>query len=203
MKTILVSSQKGGSGKTTLVANLSVEAAKTGSVVLVDTDPQGTLTQWVYRRPVDTPVLVKAEISQLKIGLESIKKRSTSFVFIDSPPAIGTVIDVLVDVADLVLIPVKPSPADLWSVARTVQLVKEKNKKFLFILNQVKSNSAITAQAAAALSKFGPVSSAFIGDRTIFASSLTSGNVASEISSKSPASMEIIKAWKDVEDVLI
>ena len=202
MKTILVTSQKGGSGKTTLVANLSVEAARTGAVVLVDTDPQGTLTQWVQRRPVDSPVLVKAEISQLKIGLGSIKD-STRFVFIDSPPTIGSVIDVLVDIADLVLIPVKPSPADLWSVAKTVQLVKEKKKNFLFVLNQVKANSAITAQAAAALSKFGPVASSFIGDRTIFASSLTSGNVASEISSKSPASMEVIKVWKEVEEFLL
>lgn len=201
MKTILVTSQKGGSGKTTLAAHLAVQAerVKDGPAWLVDTDKQATLSLWHERREDETPQRLDAPIARLPTGLQTLSNEGAAYCFIDSAPTISDQTAALIALADLVLIPVRPSPADLWSVAETVGLVKNAGKPFLFIITQAKPQASITAQAVAALSQHGRVAQAFIADRVPYAAAMTGGRAAQEINTKSPAAQEIAALWLEVK----
>jgi chromosome partitioning protein len=98
-----------------------------------------------------------------------------------------------------VLIPVRPSPADLWAVSETVALVKDAGKPFLFVITQAKSQATITAQTVAALSHHGRVAQIFIADRVPYAGAMTGGRTAPELSPKGPAAEEISGLWSVVK----
>src|ERR1039457_3695513 len=159
MKTILITSQKGGSGKTMLAAHLAVEAERTGDAHawLIDTDRQATLTRWHERRKADTPQRGEVRLEKLMTGLAALAGQGAAYCFIDTAPTISDQTAALIDLADLVIIPVRPSPSDLWAVTETVQLVKDAGRPFLFVITQAKSQATITAQAIAALSEHGRV----------------------------------------------
>lgn len=201
MKTIVITSQKGGSGKTMLAAHLSIEAERAGDgpVWLLDTDRQATLTRWHERRTAETPQLGLIPLAQLTRGLEALaEQHGAKLCLVDTAPTISAQTSAIIDCADLVLIPVRPSPSDLWSVAETVDLVKAAQKQFLFVLTQAKTQARITAQAAAALSEHGRVVQAFISDRVAYAAAMTGGNSAPEIG-RGPASTEITALWDEVK----
>lgn len=201
MKTIIVTSQKGGSGKTTLAAHLSVEAERKGDAPawLIDTDKQATLSLWHERREADTPQRADVPFSRLDAGLKALVERGAAYCFIDTAPTISEQSTSLLHLADLVLIPVRPSPADLWAVSETVALVKEAGKPFVFVITQAKPQASITAQTVAALSGHGRVAQAFIADRVSYAVAMTGGRTAPELSAKSPAAEEIAALWMDVK----
>lgn len=201
MKTIIVTSQKGGSGKTTLCAHLAVEAERTGdgSAWLIDTDKQGTLSIWHDRRTKQTPQRAEIAFSQIKNGLTALANRGAAYCFIDTPPTTSEQNISLLKLADLVIIPVRPSPADLWSVSQTVALTMEAGKPFLFVITQAKPNAGITAQTVAALSHHGPVAKTFIADRVPYASAMTDGRSASELAPKGQAALEIAGVWNDIK----
>ena len=201
MKTIVITSQKGGSGKTTLAAHLSVEAERAGDspAWLIDTDEQGTLSQWHERREQDTPQRADMPFSRIIDGLKSIAERGGAYCFIDTAPTISQQSTAIIKLADLVLIPVRPSPADLWAVSETVRLVKEAGKPFLFVITQAKPQATITAQTIAALSQYGRVAQAFIADRVPYAGAMTGGRTAPELLAKSPAALEITALWSEIK----
>jgi chromosome partitioning protein len=201
MKIIIVTSQKGGSGKTTLVAHLSVEAERVGDCPawVIDTDEQGTLSQWHERRESETPQRAEMPFSKLEVGLKNLADMGATYCFIDTAPTISTQSEFLIGLADMVLIPVRPSPADLWSVSETVALVKAANKPFLFVMTQAKPQATITAQCVAALSEHGRVAQTFIADRVPYAGAMTDGRAAQELAAKSAASLEIANLWKNVK----
>jgi chromosome partitioning protein len=200
MKTILITSQKGGSGKTMLAAHLSVEAERTGDAPawLIDTDRQATLSTWHQRRTADTPQRLDLPVPRIQEGLQQLDRTNAAFCFIDTAPTISEQNTALLDLADLVLIPVRPSPSDLWSVAETVELVKDAQKPFLFVITQAKTQASITAQAAAALSQHGRVAQSFVSDRVAYAAAMTGGNTAPEIV-KGPAVDEIAALWLEIK----
>jgi len=202
MKTIVVGSQKGGSAKTTLVAHLSVEAERVGDapVWVIDTDQQGTLSQWHSRRQSETPQRAEIPFADLAKGLEALRgKHEAAYCLIDTAPADSQENAAILGLADLVLIPVRPSPNDLWAVGQTVAVVKAAGKPFLFVVTQAKPNANITAQTVAALSRHGPVAQAFIADRVPYATAMAGGNTASELASKGPAATEIAALWQEVK----
>ena len=164
MQTIVINSQKGGSGKTSLCAHLSVEADRAGDgpVYLIDTDPQGTLSTWHESRAAETPHRVEIALSELAPTLDSLAQRSAALCFIDTAPNRGDDNAELFQLADLVLVPVRPSPSDLWAVSATVALLKRAGTPFLFVVNQATINANITAQAIASLSHHGPVAETII-----------------------------------------
>lgn len=202
MKTIVITSQKGGSGKTMLAAHLAVEAERAGDapVWLLDTDRQGTLSRWHERRTAETPQLGQVPFAQIKSGLAALdKKHDAAFCLIDTAPTISDQTASLVTYADLVVIPVRPSPSDLWAVAETVELVQAAGKPFIFVLTQAKSQASITAQAVAALSQHGRVAQIFIADRVAYAAAMTGGNTAPELAAKGPAAEEIAALWRELK----
>jgi chromosome partitioning protein len=201
MKTIVITSQKGGSGKTTVAAHLSVECERCGDgpACLIDTDKQATLSLWHQRREQDTPQRVELPFARLSPGLAALAERGMAYCFIDTAPTISEQSAAVLELADLVLIPVRPSPADLWSVSETVTLVKEATKPFLFVISQAKTQASITAQAVAALSQHGRVAQSFIADRVPYAVAMTGGRTAPELSTKSPPAEEIAALWSEVK----
>jgi chromosome partitioning protein len=204
MKTIVINSQKGGSGKTTMCAHLAVQAERAGDgpVFLIDTDPQGTLSTWHEHREAEVPQRVEVPLENLAQGLAALKDRKAAYCFIDTAPTRTDENVALFRMADLVLVPIRPSPSDLWAAAATVSLLKEAGIPFLFILTQAKANASITAQAAAALSHHGPVAETFIADRVPYAAAMTNGRTALELSAKGPAAVETTALWKNIKACL-
>jgi chromosome partitioning protein len=200
MQTIVVNSQKGGSGKTTLCAHLAVQATRQGAgeVFLLDTDPQGTLTTWHEKREAEVPRRVELPFHDIDRGLGVLRDRGVAYCFIDTAPSRTGETAVLFKLADLVLVPIRPSPSDLWAAAATVDLVKRHGIPFLFILNQIKASANITAQAAAALSHHGAVAETFIADRVPYAQAMTDGRTAIELHPKGKAALETSALWHNI-----
>jgi chromosome partitioning protein len=204
MQTIVVNSQKGGSGKTMLCAHLAVQAERAGDgpVFLIDTDPQGTLSTWHEHRAAETPQRAEVPLQHLAQGLAALKQRGASYCVIDTAPTRTDENAALFRLASLVLVPIRPSPSDLWAAASTVAMLKEVGTPFLFVLTQAKANASITAQAVAALSHHGPVAETFIADRVPYAAAMTDGRTAIELSAKGPASLELEKLWVNIKSCL-
>src|SRR3954464_3696018 len=112
MHVVAVTSQKGGSGKTTLAGHLAVQAERVGAgpVALIDTDPQGSLAEWWNVRAAETPVFAQSTVSTLSEDVLRLRGLGVKLLVIDTPPAIEATIGEVVRVADLVLIPARPSP---------------------------------------------------------------------------------------------
>lgn len=108
MKTIVINSQKGGSGKTTLCAHLSVQAEKAGDgpVFLIDTDPQGTLSTWHEHREAEVPQRVEVPLQQIGQGLSLLQQQKAKYCFIDTAPSRSNENAEIFRLADLVLVPI-------------------------------------------------------------------------------------------------
>ena len=195
MQAIVLASQKGGSGKTTLVAHLAVaaQAAGCGPVVMLDTDPQATLTKWWQQREADSPQMAEVPIADLGAKLGELKGAGFRMAIIDTPPAITSSIRAVIEVADLVLLPVRPSPADLWAVGGTLDLCKQQGKQYAFVVTQATRGALMTVQAVAALSEHGTVSDAVIHGRVAYAGALASGRVIQEIEPNGAGAGEIAR----------
>lgn len=204
MKTLVWNSQKGGSGKTNLCAHTAVEAERAGSgpIYLIDTDPQGTLSTWHESRTAETPHRVEVALPELPAVLETLVQRGAAFCMIDTAPTRADENAELFRLADLVLVPVRPSPSDLWAVSATVGLLKQIGTPFLFVVNQATLNANITAQAVASLSHHGPVAQTIIVNRVPYAASMTDGHTAPELAPKGPAAAEITELWKNIKSCL-
>lgn len=201
MKILVVANQKGGAGKTTLTAHLGVaaESAEAGPVVLLDTDPQGSLSEWWNSREANTPALASSTLPDLSEKLDALRAAGAALVVIDTPPAITKSIAAVVALADLVLIPVRPSPHDLRAVGQTVDIAREANKPFVFCVTQAKANARLTVQAVAALSEHGHVASSIVHDRIDFAASMIDGHTVTETDSKGRSAKEINELWTIVQ----
>lgn len=197
MKVIAVASQKGGTGKTTLSGHLAVQAERAGAgpVALIDTDPQGSLSHWWNSRGAKFPVFVRTTISSLPGDLADLQSAGVNLVFIDTPPAITRSIIEVIKVADLVLVPIRPSPHDLVSAGVTVDLIANLDKPMVFIVNCATARARITGEAAIALSQHGTVAPTIIHNRTDFASSMIDGRTVMELSRAKKSTGEIEGLW--------
>ena len=202
MKTIVITSQKGGSAKTTLTALLSVqvEAAGDGPAWIIDTDQQNSLARWHERREYDKPQRAVLPFRELATGLDALAaKHKAKFCFIDTAPTVSNQSAALIALADLVIIPVQPSPCDLWSAAETIELVKAAAKPFRFVITKANPRAALTAQTVAALSHYGPVAETFIRDRTAYAAAMASGSTAPEMQPRGLAALETEALWQEIK----
>jgi len=182
-----------------LAAHLAVEAERSGEAAwLIDTDRQATLSQWHERREAETPQRMDVPLERMADGIRKIADQGAAYCFIDTAPSLSEQNIALLERADLVIIPVRPSPSDLWAVAETVARVKASDKPFVFVITQAKPQANITAQAIAALSQHGRVAQAFISDRVAYASAMTGGNTAPEIA-KGQAAQEVTELWKEIK----
>lgn len=202
MKILVLASQKGGAGKTTLAAHLAVaaEQAGAGPAVLLDTDPQGSLSAWWNSREAETPALASATLAELPAKLAGLAEAGFKLAVIDTPPAITAAIRDVVKLADLVLIPTRPSPHDLRAVGSTVDIAQETGRPFAFAVTQAKPTARLTVQAVAALSAHGAVAPAIVHDRVDYAASMVDGRTVQEADSKSRSAEEVAQLFAFVQE---
>src|ERR1700678_1848130 len=145
MKTIVIANQKGGSGKSTSTVHLAVaaEQAGDGPVVISDTDPQGSTGDWFNQRKrsgIDAPRYAPLALSDLSNNLSGLARAGAAYLFIDTAPSIGSVNADLFAIADLILIPLNPTPADLRALVKGLPIIKRSGKLFNFMLARVRPN---------------------------------------------------------------
>lgn len=201
MRVVVLASRKGGSGKTTFSSHLAVEAERAGAgrVALADTDPQGGLAAWYNARKAGTPIFV--DVSKgLPAAIEACRKGGVDLLIVDTPPSVTETIGAVVAHADLVVIPVRPSPNDLRAVGGTVEIVRRAGKPMVFVCNQVTPRARITGEAAIALSQHGTVAPSMIASRVDFATSMTDGRTAGELDPSSRSAAEIAALWAYLDD---
>lgn len=125
MTIIAIVSQKGGSGKTTLSVNLAAAAEVAGAIALViDTDPQATASQWGAWRADKAPEVIDSAPPRIQSKVEAAEGQGATFIVIDTPPHADSAASRAVEVADLVLIPCRPSVFDLAASKTTISLVR-------------------------------------------------------------------------------
>lgn len=203
---ITVAQQKGGSGKTTLAANLAVAFQRQGMrVALLDTDAQGSLGRWfmarralgeVYSGAHNGPAMEFSTASAWGVSYECEKLRKLSdVVIIDTPPKVDADLRPALREADLVLVPVAASHVDLWAIDGVLDLVAREGKRALLVLNRAKAGNRLTAEVAMAAAKAGEVAVARLGSRVVFAESLGTGlGVAEAGRSAAQAEVEALAA---------
>ena len=125
MPTIAIISQKGGAGKTTLAIHLAAAAQDAGTIALiVDTDPQATASQWAAWRQDKPPEVIDSPPPRLAVKIRQAREQGAQWIVIDTPPHADSAARAAVEVADLVLIPCRPSAFDLSAIETTAKLVQ-------------------------------------------------------------------------------
>jgi chromosome partitioning protein len=197
MHIIAVASQKGGSGKTTLAGHLAVQADRTnfGPVALVDTDPQGSLSEWWNARVAETPLFARTRAGHLAADIERMRKLGIKLLIVDTPPAIEAKITEVIRLCDLVLVPARPSPHDLRAAGATVELVERERKPLIFVVNGATLRARITSEAVMALSQHGTLAPAIIHHRTGYAAAMIDGRTVMEVPGEARAAEEIVLLW--------
>jgi len=204
MLVVAIASQKGGSGKTTLCGHLAVEAEKngTGPVALIDTDPQGSLSQWWNARAAKSPCFAKVGAFELSSALAHLKRTGIKLAIIDTPPAITDSIAQVIAHADLVIVPTRPSPHDLRAVGATVDIAERHGKPVIFVINGATARARITSESAVALSQHGTVAPVTIHHRVDFAASMIDGRTVGEVLPNSQSAREITELWLYIQQKL-
>lgn len=207
MKTIVIANQKGGSGKSTVTVHVAVaaEAAGDGPVVISDTDPQGSAADWFNQRKkagLDTPRYSALSLTDLRERIEALAEAGASYLFIDTAPSLGAVNADLFAVADLVLIPLNPTPADLRALVKGLPLVRNSGKPFQFILSRVRPNLKNNDGAAVALDALGLVLATRMHERVIYAETFAHGRTAFEIDPRGTATQELAAIWTGIKEKL-
>ena len=125
MPTIAIISQKGGAGKTTLAVHLAAAAQDAGTTALiVDTDPQATASQWAAWRQDKPPEVIDSPPPRLAVKIRQAREQGAQWIVVDTPPHADSAARAAVEVADLVLIPCRPSAFDLSAIETTAKLVQ-------------------------------------------------------------------------------
>jgi chromosome partitioning protein len=204
MKTIVIANQKGGSGKSTVTVHLAAaaEQAGDGPILISDTDPQGTAGDWFNQRKkagLDTPLYAPLALSDLTAKVQALRAAGASYLFIDTAPSIGTVNADLFALADLILIPLNPTPADLRALVKGLPLVKQSGRKFSFVLARVRANLKNNEGAAMALEALGLVLPTRMHERVIYAETFAHGKTALEIDPNGVAAQEVASLWEAVK----
>lgn len=204
MRVLAMASQKGGSGKTTLSGHLAVQAqlAGAGPVVLIDIDPQGSLADWWNERDTEYPAFAQTTVARLGADLEVLRQQGFKLAVVDTPPAITMAIQSVINVAELIVIPTRPSPHDLRAVGATVDLCERAGKPLLFVVNGATPKAKITFEAAVALSQHGTVAPVTIHHRTDYAASMIDGRTVMEVDPHGRSAEEMIELWRYISDRL-
>ena len=193
-KLLTVANRKGGAGKSTCAAHIAIESVRAGyKTILIDLDPQKTLETWWKKRKEDNPYMADASLSNLEEKLELIKQKGFNICIIDTPGDTSANALAGIKMADLVLIPSKPTSPDLSAIGRTIAMVKECERPFVFLVTQAISRANAALQAASVLSEFGIVAPSTISNRVSYANAMSDGSSAATMDAS--AEKEMNSLW--------
>lgn len=197
--------QKGGVGKTTLAVNVAGTLALKGkSVLAIDADPQGSMLDWAESRQEESifnviglpKAVIHKEVKKLGKGYD--------YIIIDAPPRVHDIARSVIMASNKVVIPVQPSPFDIWSVKDILDIINEalvfnEDLKSYIAINRKIANTAIGRDAIDAIKEYGiAILKSHICQRVVFAESAATGRVVTEIDKNSDASKEIDALTKEL-----
>jgi chromosome partitioning protein len=196
-RTIVVAQQKGGAGKTTLVAQLAAALAERGTrLAVVDSDPQASLARWMQMREHHRPPVPEIGFAvvagwRLVATLDRLA-RDFELLLVDTPPHAETEARVAVRAADLLLVPCQPSMLDIWASDATFALARREQRELRLVFNRVPPRGRAAEEAEAALRAHGvrPLV-ASLGNRRAFADSMARGLGVVELEPRGRAAAEI------------
>lgn len=200
MKTLLLLSQKGGAGKTTLASNLAVAAvADRHTTAIIDLDPQASATGWGDSRGEEAPTVVSIQPARLGKVLDTAQSQGVNLAILDTAPHSENAALTAARAADLILIPCRPAIFDLRAIENSIDIIKlaGKEKSAFIVFNATPPKGNLTQDAIAAVSHYGcPVCPVHVVERVDFVHSLTGGQAASEYQPKGKAAAEIQQLYK-------
>jgi chromosome partitioning protein len=203
MNVIVFASRKGGSGKSTLTAQIAAHAHKSARpCLLIDADPQGSLTLWHGLRGTGEPVL-KSGVRGVSEILKAAK-RDYEWAFVDTPPLVSAVVTDAIRAATLVVIPTRPTVFDLTAVRETIDICRASRKPYAVVINAAPvkrddQEAPIVTQAREGLAKLRvPIWGGQITQRTNFSLSIAAGEGVKEFDANSPATAEVNRLWSAI-----
>jgi chromosome partitioning protein len=207
MHTIVLATQKGGSGKSTLAIGLALAAKEAGhNVRLLETDQQGTLSNWQSRRGLAEPIVEKiSNAVDIEHRLESLARGGVTVTIIDTAGGLSAATTAAIRYCDLCLIPTRPSVADIETTGSTLSVARAWRKPFAFVLNQTPLRGRRIDDAATALGDDAPFDLAgvlaqpFIVMRTDHQDALAAGLGVGEYAPSGKSAEEIRGLWQWAE----
>lgn len=204
MAVISLLNQKGGVGKTTLALHIATVLASRGCVLLVDADPQGSALDWTAQRTTDTAFpVVGLPKPTLHRELEALGEHY-DWVVVDGPPRVSTLAKSAVAASDLVLIPVQPSPFDLWAAQEILDILEEcsairEGIRARFVVNRLVVGTQLAEEIGEVLKDFRvPALRTVIRNRTEYAKALRTGRTAVETAPASAAAQDFLSLANEI-----
>lgn len=202
---ISIQNQKGGVGKTTLAIHISHALALKGArVLLVDADPQGSARDWAAARSDKPPFsVIGLDRPTLHRDLPPLAK-DYDHVVIDGPPRVSELARSAIIASDLVVVPIQPSPYDVWAADEVIKLIREasvfkENLKSVFVINRRIVNTAIGRDVGDALAEYLiPVLKTVISQRVSFAESAAAGGTVLDTDPNGAAAKEILALTEEI-----
>lgn len=210
MPVIALIGNKGGAGKTTLCVNLAAALGSESPTIILDADPQQSSLQWQNMADDPQAVNVLAAGDDVQQAFQALAADSYKHCLIDCPPSAQSqqMHDAL-SIADLAVIPVLPSPLDIWATVHIEQAVERARQvnpdlKVVLVINQFESRTRLSRLMERALAQLElPASKAFIKRRAIYRHSLLEGRTVHDVGARGKAaSEEIHQLIKDIEEYL-
>jgi chromosome partitioning protein len=195
MKVITIAQQKGGAGKTTIAAHLAVSLAQTGKrVAIIDIDPQGSLTNWHSLREKKFGIgytglnFVTSAGWRVESAISNLRG-NVDYVVIDAPPHTETESKTAIRASNLIIIPMQPSPTDLWATSSTTEFAQSEKIPAKILLNRYNPQSKLTKEIISQIP--GDLFNCSLGNRVAFSSCFLSGVTVTECAPNSIAAEEI------------
>ena len=203
MHVVGVLSEKGGSGKTTIATNLATAFHLDGAeTLLVDADPQGTARDWGAASDADTPVVAGVDRPSLDEDVPRLGSRF-DLVVIDGAPRLHEVLVSAVQASDLVLVPVRPSAADIWSAETIIEACRAYGVPARFVVSAQIVGTALAGSVQGALESFDVhVLDARLSQRVAFTEALGAGQSVLQYKPKGKAAGEVRAFYDDVRQLL-